>query len=42
LYEKRVEYLIEIKWKAVKMKKNGYTNREIMEELRIKVKSKHE
>jgi hypothetical protein len=22
--------------------KNGYTNREIMEELRIKVKSKHE
>src|SRR5690606_2998428 len=37
--KKRVEYPVEVKWKAIKMKENGYTNREIMEELGIKNKS---
>lgn len=33
---KRVHYPAEIKWKAVQMKKEGFTNREIMETLGIK------
>jgi hypothetical protein len=37
--KKRVKYPVEIKWKAVKMEENGYTNREIMRELGIKNKS---
>lgn len=33
---KRMHYPAEIKWKAVQLKEEGYTNREIMKELGIR------
>jgi hypothetical protein len=39
MMKKRVKYPVEIKCKAVKMKENGYTNREILEEWGMKNRS---
>jgi hypothetical protein len=35
--EKKVHYPLEVKQKAIEMKKGGYTNSEIMRELGIKM-----
>lgn len=35
----RKSYSEEIKWKAIELKKQGYTNKEIMEQLGIKNKA---
>ncbi|MEB4820089.1 IS3 family transposase, partial [Bacillus thuringiensis] len=34
--ETRVHYPKEVNWKVIKMKKDGYSNRTIMEKLRTK------